>query len=168
MATQDSHGNPINTIDGSTWDPWAQKLIYTTENNNAPTYTQGPNLGDTATDVSGSLGRGGYEGIQNDGDGNLWIVEDIGGSNKPSPPDTVCGGTGQPACSTARRPNSFVYRFVPASPGDLNDGKLQALQVMSKSHSGAITFASQQPMQSQDQQDLHTYGNVFDTRWVTI
>ncbi len=56
-----------------------------------------------STDVSGALGRGGYEGIQDDSAGNVWIVEDIGGSSKPG--------------TTAKRPNSFVYRYVPASPG---------------------------------------------------
>jgi hypothetical protein len=168
MATQDAQSNQLITIDGSTWDPWAQKLIYTTENVNAPTYSQGPNLGDPVTDVSGALGRGGYEGIQDDSNGNLWIVEDIGGANKPFTDGTACGGSGQPACSAARRPNSFVYRYVPDSPGDLTHGKLQVLQVMSKRHPGPITFASQQNMNSQDQRDLHTYGNTFDTNWVTI
>ena len=38
MATQDSTGKPIAGIDGSTWDPFAQRLLFTTENNNAPTY----------------------------------------------------------------------------------------------------------------------------------
>ena len=33
----------------------------------------------TVVDVSGALGRGGYEGIQDDSDGNIWIVEDVGG-----------------------------------------------------------------------------------------
>ena len=46
------------------------------------------------------MGRGGYEGIQADNDGNLWIIEDIGGA-------TVAGET------SARLPNSFVYRFIP-------------------------------------------------------
>jgi hypothetical protein len=34
------------------------------------------------TDISGALGRGRYESVQNDNAGNLWIVEDIGGANK--------------------------------------------------------------------------------------
>ena len=67
-------------------------------------------------DVSGALGRGGYEGIQNDSRGNLWIAEDIGGPNKQG--------------TTARQPNSYVYRYVPKQPGDLHNGKLQVLQVM--------------------------------------
>jgi hypothetical protein len=79
LATQDANGNPITTIDGSTWDPWAQRLLFTTENTAAPTYAATPGLPSTVTDVSGALGRGGYEGIQNDDHGNLWIAEDIGG-----------------------------------------------------------------------------------------
>ena len=99
-------------------------------------------------DVSGALGRGGYEGIQNDEDGNLWIVEDIGGANKPA--------------TTAKIPNSFVYRYVPATPGDLAHGKLQVLQVLNASHT-PITKASQTPVMSADQVALHTYGQSFDT-----
>ena len=56
-----------------------------------------------STDVSGALGRGGYEGIQDDSDGNIWIVEDVGGSAKPG--------------TTAKRPNSFIYRYVPDASG---------------------------------------------------
>ena len=44
---------------------------------------RGFELSVSTVNVSGALGRGGYEGIQDDGDGNIWIVEDIGGSNKP-------------------------------------------------------------------------------------
>src|SRR5215471_3964152 len=116
LATADSSGQPISTIDGSTWDPWAQRLLFTTENEHAPTYAATPDYPSTVTDVSGALGRGGFEGIQDDSDGNIWIVEDIGGTNKPG--------------TVAKRPNSFVYRYVPSHPGDLAHGKLQALQVL--------------------------------------
>jgi hypothetical protein len=167
MGTQDDTGKAISTIDGSTWDPWAQKLIYTTENTNAPTYAQGPNYGDQASDVSGALGRGGYEGIQNDSAGDLWIVEDIGGSNKPNPPDTTCGNPPLNPCTTARQPNSFLYRYVPAHPGDLANGKLEVLQVL-RSNNTPITFADQAVLNNPDQIALHSYGNTFKTRWVTI
>ncbi|HKB52070.1 MAG TPA: alkaline phosphatase PhoX [Solirubrobacterales bacterium] len=103
--------------------------------------------------MSGALGRGGYEGIQNDSDGNIWILEDVGGASKPG--------------TTAKRPNSFVYRYVPTKPGDLQHGKLQALQVLNGKNE-PITFASQAALNSPDQLALHTYGNTFDTRWVTI
>jgi hypothetical protein len=153
LATKDSDGNDIADIDGSTWDPFAQKLVFTTENQNAPTYSATPGYPSQVVDVSGALGRGGYEGIQDDSDGNLWIIEDIGGSSKPG--------------TTARRPNSFVYRYVPAKPGDLANGKLQVLQVL-KPGGTPITFGSQALLQSPDQIALHTYGKTFDTKWVTI
>jgi len=153
LATQDDQGNAIADIDGSTWDPWAQRLLFTTENTGAPTYSATPGYPSTVHDVSGALGRGGYEGIQDDGDGNIWIVEDIGGANK--------------GATKARIPHSYVYRYVPAKPGDLANGRLQVLQV--KNGSGqVITEASQTPLMSADQLALHTYGSVFDTKWVTI
>jgi hypothetical protein len=153
LATQDANGNPIADIDGATWDPFAQRLLFTTENQNAPTYSAAPGYPSQVLDVSGALGRGGYEGIQDDSDGNVWIVEDIGGSAKPG--------------TTAKRPNSFLYRYVPAKPGDLANGKLQVLQVLN-SDGTPITFESQATLASTDQVALHTYGNTFDTRWVTI
>jgi hypothetical protein len=153
LATQDSDGNTIKDIDGSTWDPWAKRLLFTTENQNAPTYAATPGYPSTVEDVSGALGRGGYEGIQDDSAGDIWIVEDIGGSNKPG--------------TTAKIPNSFVYRYVPHWPGDLHNGKLQVLQVL-HANGTPITQASQTSVQSADQAALHRYGNVFGTRWVAI
>ncbi|MGN6257696.1 MAG: alkaline phosphatase PhoX [Solirubrobacterales bacterium] len=153
LADHDSEGNPLATIDGSTWDPWAKRLIFTTENSSAPTYAATPESPSTVTDISGAIGRGGYEGIQNDSDGNLWICEDIGGAGK--------SGT------KARKPNSYIYRFVPAAPGDLEDGKLQVLRVYDEKGE-AITAASQEALSSPDQIALHTYGKSFKTRWVTI
>jgi hypothetical protein len=154
LATQDASNNRIATIDGSTWDPWAQRLLLTTENVNAPTYAATPGYPSTVTDVSGALGRGGYEGIQDDSAGNLWIVEDIGGANK-------AGAT------ASRRPNSFVYRYVPRHPGDLANGELQVLQVLNGSGQ-PITFDSQAAFNAPDEVALHTYGNTFQTHWVTI
>jgi len=153
LAMTDVGGKPLATIDGSTWDPWAKRLLLTTENPSAPIYAATPGFPSAVVDVSGALGRGGYEGIQDDSDGNIWIVEDIGGSSKPG--------------TTAKRPNSFVYRYVPAHPGDLQHRRLQALQVLNGKNE-PITFASQLPLNSPDQLALHTYGNTFDTHWVTI
>ena len=153
LATTDSNGAPIATIDGSTWDPWARRLLLTTENANAPTYAATPDYPSAVQDVSGALGRGGYEGIQSDGEGNIWIVEDIGGANKGS--------------TRARIPNSFVFRYVPAHPGDLANGSLQVLQVLNAA-GNPITQASQTPLNSPDQLALHVYGSSFRTRWITV
>jgi hypothetical protein len=152
MATKDVNGNPIQGIDGSTWDPWAQRLLFTTESTSGPEYAATSGYPSQVTDISGSIGRGGYEGIQNDSDGNIWIVEDVGGANKPG--------------TTAKQPNSFVYRFVPKRPDDLSNGKLQVLQVIDNGH--PVTFASQAAANAPDQVDLRTYGKTFPTRWVTI
>ena len=154
LATKDVTGANLATIDGSTWEPWAERLLLTTENANAPTYAATPGYPSTVTDVSGALGRGGYEGIQDDSDGNIWIAEDIGGSSKPG--------------TTARIPNSFIYRYVPKTKGDLANGKLQVLQVLNAA-GNPITKASQTtPVNSPDQIALHTYGASFKTQWVTI
>jgi hypothetical protein len=144
---------PTGNIDGITWDPWAQRLLVTTEDDAAPTYAVTPDHPSTVTDLSGSLGQGGYEGAQNDSNGNVWIVEDIGGSKKPG--------------TSAKIPNSFVYRYVPRHPGDLANGKLQVLQVLNRAGK-PITVASQTALNSPDQLALHTYGASFDTRWLTI
>jgi hypothetical protein len=153
LATQDAFGNQLATIDGSTWDPWAKRLLFTTENPSAPTYAATPDYPSLVTDVSGALGRGGYEGIQNDSQGNLWIAEDIGGASKPG--------------TKARQPNSYLLRYMPQAPGDLLHGKLQALQVLNEAKE-PITYASQEAVNSPDQLALHTYGKSFKTRWVTI
>lgn len=153
LATTDSAGKPIAPIDGSTWDPWARRLLFTTEDAGAPTYSATPDYPSTVEDISRALGRGGYEGIQLDSKGEIWIVEDASGAAK----------TG----TTAKRPDGFVYRYLPAQPGDLAHGKLQALQVLNSS-GNPITFDSQAGLNSPDQVALHTYGNTFTTRWVTI
>jgi hypothetical protein len=153
MATQDTSGTPIANVDGSTWDPFARRLILTTESASKPTYAATATYPSTVEDVSGALGRGGYEGVQDDSDGNLWIVEDIGGPNKPG--------------TTAKVPNSFVYRYVPRHPGDLHNGRLEALQVLNAAGQ-PITLESQSALMAPDQVAIHNYGAQFDTRWVQV
>src|SRR5262249_127751 len=140
--------------------PFSERLLFTAENGaNGGVWQATANYPSTVEDISGVLGRGGYEGIQADNRGNLIIVEDVGGSS----------GTTN---THARRPNSFIFRFIPYNPLDLKQGgKLQALQVMSKAHAGPIVFGSggaDADILSQDTKDLHTYKLVFQTNWVTI
>jgi hypothetical protein len=154
-TTADRGAAPFPTIDGSTWYPWSGRLLFTAEGNGSTSggvWQATPDFPSAAENLLGVMGRGGYEGIQADSDGNIWIVEDIGGA-------TVGG---------ARVPNSFVYRFIPKNRNNLRDGgKLQALQVMKLDRSGPIVFNAANAL-TQDVKDLHTYGNVFDTNWVTI
>lgn len=154
LATQDSTGAPLKNIDGSTWDPFAQRLLFTTENSSGPgVYSATPGLPSTVVSLAGSMGNAAYEGIQNDEAGNLWLAEDASGANKPG--------------TVAKVPNSFIYRYVPKTEGDLANGKLQVLQVLNGAGQ-PITKASQTPLNSPDQVALHTYGASFDTRWITI
>ena len=171
MATRDIHGNPLPVFDGSTWYPWAQRLLFTAEGAAAPgcaapavcnggVWQATLDVPSAVEDISGVTGRGGYEGIQPDSDGNLWIVEDSGGA---------FGATR----THARRPNSFVFRLIPTTKRDLKlGGVLQVLAVKSKAHAGNIVFdpaqSADDAIGSQDMADLHTYGNVFETSWITI
>jgi len=161
MATQDDHGADLPEFDGSTWDPFAQQLLFTAELSSpgGGVWAKTLDPGTPAVDLRGVLGSSGYEGIQNDSVGDLLIVEDSGGPN----------GTANPH---ARQPNSFVYRFVPEDRTDLTKGgKLQVLQVESLRTGDPIVFHAGQAdadITSGDTTDLHSYGNTFKTKWVTI
>jgi len=157
MANFEKDGTtPLPAIDGSTWYPWAERLLLSQEGSGTTSggiWQATADFPSVVENLLGVFGRGGYEGIQADDDGNIWLVEDIGGS-------TVGG---------ARLPNSFVYRFTPKSRHDLTQGgKLQALQVMSLANPGQpIAFQAASAL-TQDIKDLHTYGKVFSTTWVTL
>jgi secreted PhoX family phosphatase len=159
FATSDKDGKALPDFDGSTWDPWAGRLLFTAELGSGGGVWQATlDFPPEVEDISGSLGRGGYEGIQNDSQGNLWILEDVSGAK----------GT---VNNKARQPNSFLYRFVPESPTDLTHGKLQALQVISLISGQPIVFhpgQADQDILSADVGDLHTYGKVFPTKWITL
>jgi hypothetical protein len=82
LATQDSSGADLPNIDGSTWDPWARHLLFTAEGSKGGGVWQATlDVPAKVDSLTGLIGQGGYEGIQNDSDGNLWIVEDAGGPN---------------------------------------------------------------------------------------
>jgi hypothetical protein len=81
LADHDANGQPLPSIDGSTWYPWSKRLLFTAENgkNGSGVWLATPDSVQGRGHLRG-LGRGGYEGIQADSDGNLWIVEDVGGA----------------------------------------------------------------------------------------
>jgi hypothetical protein len=160
LATKDSSGADLPNIDGSTWDPWARRLLVTAEGSQGGGVWQATlDVPATVDSLTGVIGQGGYEGIQNDSDGNLWIVEDAGGA------------AGAPS-THAKQPNSFVFRFKPTDKRDLTrGGRLQALQVQSLRTGQPIEFHAGQAeadITSGDTRDLHTYGHTFRTRWVTV
>jgi hypothetical protein len=159
LAWKDKAGNPLPPIDGSTWDPFAQRLLFTSELSGTGGGVFAATLDfPSAVEEATAMGRGGYEGIQNDSAGNLWIAEDVGG------PNGVVN-------NRARQPNSFIFRFVAARPGDLSKGKLQVLRVLSLRTGQPIVFHAGQAdadIVNDDQRDLHTYGTSLPTRWITI
>jgi hypothetical protein len=161
MADTYADGSVLPTWDGSTWNPFAQRLLMTAEG--------GPLGGVSQATVSypskveslvAAFGRGGYEGVQTDSAGNIWLVEDSGGTTVPT---------------STRIPNSYVFRFVPVNKADLTKGgKLQALQVISNATKTPITYGPVDAANptgkafSVDEKDLHTYGTSFNTAWVTV
>ncbi len=159
ISDMDADGNAYPTIDGITWDPFTHQLLLTAESS-APTggvFAVGLDANGDPVDGKAerldALGSGGYEGVQNDKDGNVWLVEDIGGSG-------VSGG---------KVPNSYVYRFKPTDKADLTaGGTLQALQIKRKD--GTPVTASQLQANPSDAfiTDLHTHGTSFATAWVDV
>ena len=165
LADSLADGTVIPNIDGSTWDPFNARLLLTGEESAFTGVTSGVVLQSTVgypasvERLDGVFGVAGWEGVQVDSAGNVWLVSDQGGSTSTT-------------LAKARQPNSFVYRFIPANPADLKQGgRLQALQVMNLAGTAPIVFHAGQvdaDVGSQDVKDLHTYGNRFRTRWVTV
>jgi hypothetical protein len=160
ISDTDTAGAAYPTIDGITWDPFTRQLLLTAESSAPKGGVFGVGLDANGDAVDGgkatrfsALGSGGFEGIQNDADGNVWIVEDIGGAG----------------ASGGKVPNSYVYRFVPTDRTDLTKGgTLQALQI--KRADGTAVTASQVQSNPSDSfiSQLHTYGTSFGTAWVPI
>jgi hypothetical protein len=157
VADSDVDGARLPTFDGITWDPFTRQLLLTAEAKAPNGGVWALSLDDSGNPVTGkavrlpALGSGGYEGVQNDADGNVWLVEDTGGAS-------VAGG---------KKPNSFVYRFVPTDRSDLTKGgTLQALQVQRRDGSPVTAAQLSADPASQDVVDLHDPRRSFPTRWV--
>ena len=159
VSDRDSAGNAFPTIDGITWNPFSHQLLITAESKAPVGGVFAVSLDANGDPVDGkatrldALGSGGYEGVQTDSDGNVWLVEDIGGAG--------AGG--------GKVPNSYVYRFMPADRTDLTvGGILQALQITRPD--GTPATASQLQGNPSDAfiGQLHTYGTSFATTWVPV
>jgi len=158
----------FNAIDGSVWNPHSRTLLFTQESGSTGGVIEiDVDWGSPPRTLYGILGRGGYEGIRPDDQGNLIICEDVGGTSVAVDPNN-------PTINKfAKNPNSFVYRFVPYDRADLwQGGKLQALQVsidgkplefvpVDGAHPVGDAF-------SNNQLKLHTLGTSWPTKWITI
>jgi Bacterial protein of unknown function (DUF839) len=159
----------LGFLDGSTWDPFTRTLLFTSElgsgkggvvETSARWSRSAP---PTTAPLYGVLGRGGYEGVHADSRGNLYLVEDQGGTKT----NVVRGDPSSP--KQARQPNSFIYRFIPRDAAHLSaGGELQALQV---SVDGvALTFHGDDvagDVFGAAQADLRD-GSYHAARWVTV
>ena len=112
LAETEADGStPVPVIDGSTWDPFAQRLLFTTEGGSAGGVVEATlDYPSKVSNLWGVLGQGGYEGIQNDDEGNVYIVEDSGG-----PAGKVS--------THAKQPNSFLFRFLPIRSVEPRQGR---------------------------------------------
>ena len=164
MPVDENGLTEFNSIDGSTWNPFSRTLLFTQEAGTiggviemGSDFDPSTGAGRGLRTLYGSLGQGSYEGIHPDDLGNIWIVEDVGGTT---------------VLNKGRNPNSFVYRFVPLSADDLTHGKLQALQV--SIHGNPVVFVAvddQHPngdTRSRNQLLLHTVGARWPVQWVTV
>jgi hypothetical protein len=167
-ATGNNDETGLSSIDGSTYDPFNGKLLFSGEGGSNGSILQ-TNLRWSGTDaptiqsLNGAFGRGGYEGLNVDPQGNVYVVEDTGGSTQSD--------NGTP--TKVKQPNSFVYRFKPLKKGDLTHGKYQALQI---SVDGVpITFhpAATDPAGAREDtfgaaiKRLHS-GESLDAKWITV
>jgi hypothetical protein len=165
----------LSSIDGSVYDPFNGLLLFTSEAGSSGAVISTPLRWATTTPpaltrLEGSIGKAGYEGVVPDSLGNVYLVEDTGGS-------TVTDGT---TVTKVKQPNSFIYRFEPRTAGgapthggDLTHGVLQALQV---SVDGTpITFhpIATQPQSARDDalgegiRRLHS-GETLQAKWITV
>jgi hypothetical protein len=154
----------FNSIDGSTWDPFTRTLLFTQENGaNGGAIELTPEWPPVVRTLDGILGKGGYEGIHPDDEGNLLIIEDVGGTSV----NVIKNDT--TSAKTARQPNSFVYWFEPYHRWDLGaGGKLFALQVSINHH--PVVFGSDPVADvfSDTQLKLHTPGTSWPATWVLL
>ncbi len=159
MGEMDTSGNTLPFVDGSSWNPFAKRLMLTGEEGEEGGLWQATaEFPSVIDDLRGVAGIGSYEGVESDMDGNLWLIEDAGGKK---------GETSK----HARQPNSFVFRLVPADKTDLKKGgQLEVLQVMG-ADGQPVLFRDGQveaDITAQAVKDLYSYGKTFKTKWVLV
>jgi hypothetical protein len=156
----------FGSVDGSTYDPFTNTLLFTQEAGPAGgvfqiTMSWPPQV----NTLDPFFGKAGYEGIHPDDKGNIYLIEDTGGATSST--------TTPVNLNKGRQPNSFVYRYVPKNPARIEDGgKLQALQVIIDGtpivFGGTSAAARDADISAPAQLKLHTPGTHYPIKWVTI
>ena len=109
LATTDNDGAPLPDIDGSTWDPFAKRLLFTAESN-----AHGGGVWQATLDYP-HAGRS----------TSARHHSAAAATRASRPTRTATSGSSRtsaaaaPPARTRKQPNSFVYRFVPKDPTDL-------------------------------------------------
>jgi len=160
----------FSRIDGSTYDPFTNSVLATQEGGASDGGMIEISMGNfpaTITTRYGAIGQCGLEGVHVDNKGRIYLVEDTGGTGASNDQNDING-----ANKVARQPNSYVFRFLPYDPKDLNaGGKLQALQVRVDGQplvfGGTTAQAVFDDVWSTKQVELHS-GASFPARWITI
>jgi hypothetical protein len=166
----------LNRIDGATYNPFNNTLLFTEENNGADLNGTGNVVQITAgwppvlTKLGPFFGLGGWEGIHPDDNGVIYLQEDIGGATAPANTLATVDGVPNVPLRRARQPNSFVYRYIPKNPRRLEDGgKLQALQVIIDG--SPVTFHAADVIGdiiAPAHRKLNTPGTRWPIKWITI
>ena len=161
LAETEADGStPVPVIDGSTWDPFAQRLLFTTEGGSPGGVVEATlDYPSKVSNLWGVLGQGGFEGIQNDEYGNVYIVEDSGGPRAPST-RTRSSPTASSSASS-RRIRRTSTRAASCRP-------CRSRRSSTPGRSCSTPGKADADILSADTKDLHTYGHVFKTLWVTI
>jgi hypothetical protein len=165
----------FNAIDGSSYNPFTNTLLFTQETSSAGNGTGAViqitfDCQSTINTLGAFFGLGGFEGIHADDKGNVYVIEDIGGTRPGGA--AIAPETGRLVpLRAAAQPNSFVYRYLPNNPARLEDGgKLQALQVSIDGQ--PLTFGgtanAAADIIAPAQKRLHTPGTSWPVKWVTI
>ncbi|MBA3912361.1 MAG: hypothetical protein H0X25_00535 [Acidobacteriales bacterium] len=155
----------FNSVDGSTFDPYTNTLLFTQEDGSSGGVIQISSTWPAkVSTLDGIFGKGGFEGIHVDNKGDIYIAEDAGGVTvnvDPNDPNSP---------KVAKQPNSFLYRFLPYNIHDLSQGgKLQALQVSVNGQ--PVIFHADDPsgdVFSINQLLLNTPGTSYPSQWITV
>ncbi|MBY6243464.1 alkaline phosphatase PhoX [Methylosinus sp. Sm6] len=166
----------LNRIDGSSYDPFNDTLLFAEENEDASLNGAGTVHSVSVTwppvhkSYEAFIGLGGFEGVHPDNKGNIYLVEDIGGVTAPAGTKATVDGVRNVPLLNAKQPHSFIYRYLPNNPKDLSaGGKLQALQAtvdgeVLKFHADDVVG----DITSTKQRLLYSPGRYWPFKWVTI